>query len=79
MKKKTTKRQNRATELIDKITNRTANAGVIGLGYVGLPLSIALANAGFKVTGFDISESKVKLLNSGKSDIDDVPDSRNRQ
>ncbi len=49
-------------------------AGVVGLGYVGLPLSIELANAGFTVTGFDISPQKVKLLNSGKSDIDDISD-----
>jgi UDP-N-acetyl-D-glucosamine dehydrogenase len=43
------------------------------LGYVGLPLSIELVNAGFKVTGYDISRKKVDLLNAGKSDIDDVP------
>ena len=60
--------------LINKIKERKANAGVVGLGYVGLPLSMELANVGFKVTGFDISETKVKLLNSGKSDIDDVHD-----
>ena len=60
--------------LIEKIKNRTANVGVIGLGYVGLPLSVELANVGFKVTGFDIAGQKVKLLNSGKSDIDDVSD-----
>jgi len=61
-----------ARALIKKIDNRSARVGVIGLGYVGLPLSIVMAEAGFKVTGFDISTSKVKLLNSGKSDIDDV-------
>jgi len=49
--------------------------GVIGLGYVGLPLSVELAKCDFKVTGFDISEAKVKLLNSGRSDIDDIQDS----
>ncbi|MBD3401450.1 nucleotide sugar dehydrogenase [candidate division GN15 bacterium] len=63
-----------ADELIAKIENRTATAGVIGLGYVGLPLSISLAEAGFNVIGFDIAEGKVKLLNSGKSDIDDISD-----
>jgi UDP-N-acetyl-D-glucosamine dehydrogenase len=62
-------------ELESKITGGKANAGVIGLGYVGLPLSIELVHAGYRVTGFDVSDQKVKLLNRGKSDIDDVPDS----
>jgi UDP-N-acetyl-D-glucosamine dehydrogenase len=75
MAKKGGKNKKYYDELIEKITQRKANSGVIGLGYVGLPLSMELAEAGFKVTGFDISEAKVKLLNSGKSDIDDVPDS----
>lgn len=61
-------------KLIDKIKNKTANVGVVGLGYVGLPLSMELAHAGFKVTGFDIAKPKIKLLNKGKSDIDDIPD-----
>ncbi|MFH1687393.1 MAG: nucleotide sugar dehydrogenase [bacterium] len=61
-------------ELIEKIKSRTAQVGVIGLGYVGLPLSIELAKVGLKVTGFDISKPKIKLLNAGKSDIDDVED-----
>jgi len=63
-----------AKALIKKIDERTAKVGVIGLGYVGLPLAMVMAEAGFKVTGFDIAEGKVKLLNSGRSDIDDVPD-----
>lgn len=62
----------KSADLIKKIKDKKAKAGVIGLGYVGLPLSIELANAGFSVTGFEISVPKVKLLNSGKSDIDDV-------
>lgn len=62
-----------AFDLIKRLKSKTAKAGVVGLGYVGLPLSIELANAGFNVTGFDISKKKVNLLNSGKSDIDDVP------
>jgi len=61
-------------KLIDKIKDRTANAGIVGLGYVGLPLSMELAHAGFKVTGFDIAKPKINLLNKGKSDIDDIPD-----
>ena len=63
-----------AKALIKKINDRTARVGVIGLGYVGLPLSMVMAEAGFRVTGFDIAETKVKLLNSGRSDIDDIPD-----
>lgn len=63
-----------ANDLIKKLKARKAKAGVVGLGYVGLPLSIELARAGFEVTGFEISDAKVKLLNSGKSDIDDIPD-----
>jgi len=73
MAKKQETKSKAATELIAKIKNRSARVGIVGLGYVGLPLSMVLAQAGFKVTGLDISKSKVKLLNSGKSDIDDVP------
>lgn len=65
-----------AQALIKKIDDRTARVGVIGLGYVGLPLSMVLAEAGFRVTGFDISPAKIKLLNSGKSDIDDIANSK---
>ena len=61
-------------ELIEKIRNKQAKVGVVGLGYVGLPLSMELTRAGFEVTGFDIAEAKVKLLNSGRSDIDDIKD-----
>ena len=63
------------SELIARITDHSAKVGIIGLGYVGLPLSMELAKVGFKVTGFDIARHKIRLLNSGKSDIDDVPDS----
>ncbi|MBU8932478.1 MAG: nucleotide sugar dehydrogenase [candidate division Zixibacteria bacterium] len=58
--------------LIKKLQNHSAQVGVVGLGYVGLPLSMELAHGGFRVTGFDISKSKVKLLNDGRSDIDDI-------
>ncbi len=60
--------------LISRINDRKVTAGVIGLGYVGLPLAMVLVDVGFTVIGFDISKAKVKLLNSGKSDIDDIPD-----
>ncbi len=64
---------NLSKKLIEKIKDRTAVAGVIGLGYVGLPLSVELANVGFKVIGYDIAKDKINLLKKGKSDIDDVP------
>ncbi len=62
------------SKLTKKIKDRTARVGIIGLGYVGLPLAAEFGEAGFEVIGFDISKEKVKLINSGKSDIDDVPD-----
>jgi len=74
MTKKGAKENKAYNELITKIRDRSAKVCVVGLGYVGLPLSMELARVGFKVTGYDISEAKIKLLNSGKSDIDDVPD-----
>ncbi|MFZ4856685.1 MAG: nucleotide sugar dehydrogenase [Desulfuromonadaceae bacterium] len=55
--------------LESKITARTAKIGVIGLGYVGLPLVIAFCKAGFKVTGFDVDEEKVAMLSYGRSYI----------
>ena len=58
--------------LIDKITSRTARIGVIGLGYVGLPLSVEKAKAGFKVLGFDIQSEKVELVNRGENYIGDI-------
>ena len=58
-----------AANLLDKIEKRTAVVGVIGLGYVGLPLAIEFAKAGFPVLGFDTDAAKVKLVNAGKSYI----------
>jgi UDP-N-acetyl-D-glucosamine dehydrogenase len=60
-------------QLIAKIEKRTACIGVVGLGYVGLPLALEFAKAGFKVIGYDVSERVVKALMSGKSHIQDVP------
>ena len=60
-------------QLLAKIDERTACVGVVGLGYVGLPLALEFARAGFKVIGYDVSERVVKALNSGKSHIQDVP------
>ncbi len=62
-----------ADALIARLDNRTARLGVIGLGYVGLPLAVELAQAGFEVFGVDIDESRVRQLNQGKSFIQDVP------
>ena len=59
--------------LTDKIRSRTAKVGVIGLGYVGLPLAMEFAKAGFPVTGIDVQPSKVEELNAGRSYIQDVP------
>jgi 6-phosphogluconate dehydrogenase (decarboxylating) len=58
-----------AINLLDKIKTRTARIGIIGLGYVGLPLAIEFVKAGFPVTGFDIDPEKIKLLKKGKSYI----------
>jgi UDP-N-acetyl-D-glucosamine dehydrogenase len=57
-----------------KIKEKKAVVGVVGLGYVGLPLAVELGNAGFSVLGLDISKKKVRLVSSGRSDIDDVTD-----
>ena len=55
-----------------KIKDRTARVGIVGLGYVGLPLAVEFAKAGYQVTGFDVSESKVAQINNGLSYIKDV-------
>ena len=60
--------------LIEKIYNKTANIGVIGLGYVGLPLAIEFIKADYKVIGIDIDEKKIDLINNGKNYIKDVND-----
>ena len=60
-------------ELLDRIQNRSAVVGVIGLGYVGLPLAVEFAKAGFRVIGYDVSQRVVDLLNAGDSHIQDVP------
>jgi len=59
--------------LEDKVVDKSAICGVIGLGYVGLPLAMVLCDAGFVIKGYDVSKAKVELLNSGCSDVDDVP------
>ena len=61
--------------LLKKIEQRTIIAGVIGLGYVGLPLAVEKAKAGFRTIGFDIQKGKVDMVNAGKNYIGDVVDS----
>lgn len=61
--------------LLKKIADKSIVVGVCGLGYVGLPLAVEKAKAGFKTIGFDVQESKVKMVNEGKNYIGDVVDS----
>jgi len=61
--------------LSDRITHRTACIGIIGLGYVGLPLARAFATAGFRVLGFDVDSAKVEKLAAKRSYIKQIPDS----
>ena len=64
---------NYAQKLRKKIETREARVGVVGLGYVGLPLAVEFAQVGFTVTGIDIDKSKVDAINRGVSYIQDVP------
>ncbi len=64
-----------AAVLEEKIRTRRARVGIVGLGYVGLPLAVEFAKAGFTVTGIDISEEKTRLVNTGESYIGDIPTS----
>ncbi|MFZ4734509.1 MAG: nucleotide sugar dehydrogenase [Bradymonadia bacterium] len=59
--------------LLERLTARKATIGVVGLGYVGLPLAVGFADAGHTVVGFDVDASKTQLLSEGKSHIPDVP------
>src|SRR5829696_248206 len=63
-------------ELLNSITTKQAHVGVIGLGYVGLPLLVEFADRGFRVTGFEVDEAKAKQINAGGSYIGDVPSRR---
>jgi UDP-N-acetyl-D-glucosamine dehydrogenase len=64
-----------AEALFEKLTRRTARVGVVGLGYVGLPLAVEMARAGFHTMGIDVDARKVQTLNRGESYIQDVPTS----
>ncbi len=65
-----------ASKLEEKIADRSARIGVIGLGYVGLPLAVEFAEAGFDVLGIDLDSRKIKGVRAGKSHVEDVPASR---
>ena len=62
-------------ELEEKLRTRRARVGIVGLGYVGLPLAVEFAKAGFSVTGIDNNEDKVKRVNAGDSYVGDIPSS----
>ena len=74
--KKGQKAAKRHAELLEKIRSRQALVGVIGLGYVGLPLVLEFSRAGFRVTGFDIDHGKVDLLAKGESYIRHIDSAR---
>ena len=64
-----------AVILEEKIRSKRARVGIVGLGYVGLPLAVEFAKAGFTVTGIDISEEKTRRVNAGDSYVGDIPSS----
>ena len=65
-----------AQDLIARAERREVLFGIVGLGYVGLPLAVELANAGFRVLGFDVQEKVVEGLNAGHSHVKDVSDAQ---
>lgn len=60
-------------DLLGKLKDRQAVVAVIGLGYVGLPLALAFAEAGFRVIGIDVNEGRVEAINRGESYVEDIP------
>ena len=66
---------NMKEKLLDKIEKKELIVGVVGLGYVGLPLAVEKAKAGYQTIGFDVQDEKVKLVNAGHNYIGDVVDS----
>ena len=62
----------RLEELSERIDSREARIGVVGLGYVGLPLALEFAKAGFRVTGFELDEEKIRAVNEGESYLEDI-------
>jgi UDP-N-acetyl-D-glucosamine dehydrogenase len=68
-----------ADDLIAKAERREALFGIVGLGYVGLPLAVELAHAGFRVLGYDVNQAVVDGLNAGRSHVKDVSDAQLRE
>ena len=62
------------TELAQKISDRSLTLGIIGLGYVGLPLSLTFLRKGIKVIGYDLDQAKIDKIAAGKSYIKHIPD-----
>ena len=65
-------------QLLERLHNREASIGIVGMGYVGLPLAVEFAEAGFNVIGLDVDSSKVDRLNQGESYIPDIATERTR-
>ncbi len=59
-------------QLLSRIEDRSATIGVVGLGYVGLPLAVEIARSGFRTLGLDVSDRVVESINAGESHIQDV-------
>src|ERR1041385_5867213 len=62
------------TRFQDRVKQRTAKVGVVGMGYVGLPIALLFAKKGFETTGFDIDPAKIESLRQGTSYIKHIPD-----
>jgi UDP-N-acetyl-D-glucosamine dehydrogenase len=75
----TTTTASTAARLKEKIQNKTAKIGIVGLGYVGLPLAVEFGHAGFEVVGIDVQQSKVDEINKGISYIQDIPTEQVRE
>ena len=60
-------------DLIERISDKNISVGIVGLGYVGIPLSLGFANQGIKVIGFDVDQNKIKLISKGESYIKHIP------
>lgn len=69
-------RENVLRNLEKKLNQKTAIIGIVGLGYVGLPLALAFSEAGFKVIGFDVQQKRVDAVNEGRSYIVDISNDR---
>ena len=65
----------KSAKLYQKLITKNAHISIIGLGYVGLPLLLALGKEGFSVTGIDIDNNKVTSINNGNNYISDIDDS----